>query len=159
MVIISLVPLQLVLLMYCEDVTTLLTSLIIQTVSSRSNLLASFVTLYAALVAALHRVIGVEFAAHFVHALVLRHQETSSSSVGTKTKLQETIYETPDEDKEALNLLTLLAELYNVGVIGPGLIYDFIRGILTRVEDDDVLSEKGTEGLLKLLRSQLWICA
>ena len=41
--------------------TTALTSLILQMISSRSNLLDSFVVLYATLVGALHRIIGLEF--------------------------------------------------------------------------------------------------
>lgn len=43
------------------DVTTALTSLVLQMISSKSNLLDSFVVLYATLVGALHRIIGLEF--------------------------------------------------------------------------------------------------
>ena len=43
------------------DVTTTLTDLIIQIISDRANLLDSFVTLYATIVGALHRVVGIEF--------------------------------------------------------------------------------------------------
>ena len=43
------------------DVTTALTSLVLQMISSRSNLLDSVVVLYATLVGALHRIIGLEF--------------------------------------------------------------------------------------------------
>lgn len=58
-----------------------------------------------------------------------------------------TIYETPDASKESLNLLTLVAELYNAGVVGPKLIYDLIREFI-----DNGLREEDVEGLLKLVK-------
>jgi hypothetical protein len=61
-----------------------------------------------------------------------------------------TIYETPDASKESLNLLTLVAELYNVGVVGPKLIYDLIREFI-----DHGLNETDVEGLLKLVKREL----
>jgi hypothetical protein len=61
-----------------------------------------------------------------------------------------TIYETPDASKESLNLLTLVAELYNVGVVGPKLIYDLIREFI-----DHGLNETDVEGLLKLVKRKL----
>jgi hypothetical protein len=60
-----------------------------------------------------------------------------------------TIYETPDASKESLNLLTLVAELYNVGVVGPKLIYDLIREFI-----DHGLNETDVEGLLKLVKRE-----
>jgi len=61
-----------------------------------------------------------------------------------------TIFETPDASKESLNLLTLVAELYNVGVVGPKLIYDLIREFIDRG-----LTETDVEGLLKLVKREL----
>ena len=43
------------------DVTTTITDLVLLAVSSKANLLDSFVSLYAVFVGALHRIIGVEF--------------------------------------------------------------------------------------------------
>ena len=43
------------------DVTTTLTDSIISTIADRANLLDSFVVLYATIVGALHRVVGIEF--------------------------------------------------------------------------------------------------
>jgi hypothetical protein len=60
-----------------------------------------------------------------------------------------TIYETPDASKESLNLLTLVAELYNVGVVGPKLIYDLIREFI-----DHGLYETDVEGLLKIVKRE-----
>lgn len=140
------------------DVTTALTDLIIQMVSNKSNLLDSFVVLYATLVGALHRVIGMEFGAHFLHTLItkysgLQNQSLLSAEGQLSTTIQATIYETPDAGKESLNLLTLIAELYNAQVVGSRLIYDLIRGFLDgEGEKGEVMGEREVEGLLKILR-------
>lgn len=44
-----------------QDVTTTITDLVLLAVSSKANLLDSFVSLYAVFIGALHRIIGVEF--------------------------------------------------------------------------------------------------
>lgn len=136
------------------DVTTTITDLVLQAISSKANLLDSFVSLYAVFVGALHRIIGVEFGeskltrtslmvgAHFLHTLIMRYKNPSPSSAPAAT-----IYETPDASKESLNLLTLVAELYNVGVVGPKLIYDLIREFV-----DHGLRETDVEGLLKIVK-------
>lgn len=47
---------------YCSlDVTTTLTTLIIDGIASHSSLLDSYVVLYAAFVSSLHKIIGIEF--------------------------------------------------------------------------------------------------
>jgi len=68
-------------------------------------------------------------------------------------QIQETIYETPDASKESLNLLVLIAELYNAGVVSSKLIYDLVRGFLGE-EGGAVMDEKAVEGLLKILRCE-----
>ncbi|EIW72369.1 hypothetical protein TREMEDRAFT_25710, partial [Tremella mesenterica DSM 1558] len=135
-----------------NDVTTVLTDLIIQMISSRSNLLGSFVTLYATLVGALYRVIGTEFGAHFVYTLVSRYN-TLAGGLSPPTLLAETIYETPDASKEGLNLLTLIAELYNAQVVSATLIYDLIRRFLDSGSEAEVIGEQEVEGLLKIMQS------
>jgi nucleolar MIF4G domain-containing protein 1 len=89
--------------------------------------------------------------AHFVHTLVTRYNDLATNGA-TTTQLEATIYETPDASKEALNLLTLIAELYNAGVIGSGLIYDLIRGFLGSGTEEEVMAEREVEALLKVLR-------
>ncbi|WVF70452.1 hypothetical protein IAT40_005242 [Kwoniella sp. CBS 6097] len=136
-----------------NDVSTTLTNLVIQMISNKANLLDSFVVLYATLVGALHRVIGMEFGAHFVHTLIMRyHNLTTNPTAESAIKLEANIYETPDASKEALNLLTLIAELYNAQVIGSKLIYDLIKGFLEAGDEKEVMGERAVEGLLKILR-------
>ena len=88
-----------------------------------------------------------------MHTLVTRYHDLASSGV-TTTQLEATIYETPDASKEALNLLTLIAELYNAGVVGSGLIYDLIRGFLASGTEEEVMAEREVEALLKVLRCE-----
>ncbi|ORY29367.1 hypothetical protein BCR39DRAFT_532516 [Naematelia encephala] len=136
-----------------NDVTTTLTALVITMVSSRANLLDSFVVLYATLVGALHRVIGMEFGAHFIQTLVMRYQSLVDDPSAPTTDIQDTIYESADPSKESLNLLTLISELYNAGVVSSKLIYDLIRGFLTtEAGDGAVMSEQAVEGLLRIIK-------
>ena len=91
-----------------------------------------------------------------MHTLVTRYHRLFSDPASTESHIQSTIYETPDAGKEALNLLTLIAELYNTGVIGSGLIYDLIRGFLAASpQNEEIMGEKEVEALLRILRCML----
>ncbi|KAG8908339.1 suppressor of glycerol defect [Tulasnella sp. 403] len=137
-----------------NDVTACITDLIITSISNHSSLLDSFVILHGALVASLHRVIGVEFAAYFVQTLVDTYERfyaaaTADSSIGDETEEPGT---EPSTDaaagKEASNLLVLLAELYTFQVVSCVLIYDIIRSFLS-----SKFEEFHVELFLKLLKS------
>jgi nucleolar MIF4G domain-containing protein 1 len=54
--------------------------------------------------------------------------------------------------KSSLNLLSLIAELYNARVIGANLIYDFIRNFLADSEEAAVMGETQVENLLRIVR-------
>lgn len=141
-----------------HDVTSTLTTLIIDGISSHSMLLDSYVVLHAALISALHKIIGIEFAAYFVQNVVQeyeRHFAALQASEGTKENGEDESdrKETGEKDergKECSNLLVLLSELYNLQVISCVLVYDVIRGLL-----DGTLSEIKVELLLKITRSKL----
>lgn len=130
-----------------SEVTSTITTLVIQMIGAKANLLDSFVVLYATLIGALHRVVGIEFGAHFVQTLVKKFHALAESNAGATSTAAEQDDDETDAAKEAFNLLTLIAELYNSGVIGAGLIYDLIRGYI-----DDVMAERSVEGLLKILK-------
>lgn len=120
-----------------NDVTTSLSSLIIGTISDRANLLDSFFILYAALAAALYKVIGIEFGAQLLQSLVTRYLELDS--------------QTQDETgKQPLNLLTLIAELYNFQVVACLLIYDLIRGFIEKMTATQ--DEYPVEALLRVMK-------
>ncbi|KAI9574026.1 hypothetical protein HD554DRAFT_2252704 [Boletus coccyginus] len=128
-----------------HDVTSTLTSLMIDGISSHGMLLDSFVVLHAAFISSLHRLIGVEFAAFVVQNVVsaygrhLRDYESDVPNVITKPE---------ERGKECSNLLVLLSELYNFQVISCILLYDIIKDLLGKT-----LSEFRVELLLKILRS------
>ncbi|KAG5458754.1 MAG: armadillo-type protein [Olpidium bornovanus] len=128
-----------------NDVTSAITEIVLGTVAARSNLLHGFVILYAAFVAGIHRVVGVEFGAHVVQALVElyeRHAEEARKPVlledGADAK----------GAKEANNLLQLLAEMYNFQVVASVLVHDILKSLVAD------LSEVNVEMLLTLIRGQ-----
>ncbi|PWN89205.1 hypothetical protein FA10DRAFT_253280 [Acaromyces ingoldii] len=132
------------------EVTTCLTDLIIETVASSANLIDTFVILYAALTASLHRVVGLEFGASFVQTLVEKWLGHVEKVRGIKS---DSIL---DEGKECINLLVLLGHLYNLSVVACPLVYDIVRHILgvTRGETapEGTMLEVDVEMLLKLMR-------
>lgn len=127
-----------------NDVTTSITSFIIEVVSTHSALLDSHVILHAALVSSLHRTVGAEFAASFVQSVVssYEHHYNALVSAISSDALGE------PSGKECSNLIVLLSELYNFQVISCILVYDIIRNLLSAE-----LSEFVVELLLKLLRN------
>ncbi len=89
-----------------------------------------------------------------MHTLVVRYNSLVAKP-SAEPLIQSSIYETPDASKESLNLLVLIAELYNAGVVSSRLIYDLIRGFLTAANPEmEGMSEKAVEGLLKILRCE-----
>ncbi|KIL67539.1 hypothetical protein M378DRAFT_122561 [Amanita muscaria Koide BX008] len=124
-----------------HDVTSTLTKLIINGISSHSSLLDSYIILHAAFVSCMHRLIGVEFAAFFVQALILEFERhyTAHQAQNISTDREGT-------GKEATNLIVLISELYNFQLIASVLVYDIIRNLL-----GSDLQELDVELLLKLL--------
>ncbi|EJD49082.1 hypothetical protein AURDEDRAFT_85439 [Auricularia subglabra TFB-10046 SS5] len=124
-----------------HDVTSTLTTLIIDGIASHGAHLDSFVVLHAALVGALHRLVGIEFAAHFVQAAVERYDAAYSRA---KSQTAE-----DEAGKECANVLALLAALYALQVVACVLPYDLVRALLAQAP----LSELDVELLLKLVRA------
>ncbi|KAG6813952.1 hypothetical protein H0H92_005207 [Tricholoma furcatifolium] len=122
------------------DVTSSLTTLIIDGISSHSSLLDSYVVLYAALISSLHKIVGIEFAAYFVQNVVSSYERHLSAL--------STVADEDESGKECSNLIVLVSELYNFQVISCILVFDIIRGLL-----NVGLSEFGVELLLKILRN------
>jgi nucleolar MIF4G domain-containing protein 1 len=144
------------------DVTALITSLVVESISAHSALLDSYVVLHAALVSSLHGLVGVEFgkgtlfarrcdqlslrAAFFVQNVVSSYEYHYNSLSSTTIAAHDAASNPPG--KECSNLMVLLSELYNFQVISCVLIYDIIRNLLSTE-----LTEFAVELLLKLLRS------
>ncbi|KAF5367452.1 hypothetical protein D9758_003658 [Tetrapyrgos nigripes] len=135
-----------------HDVTSTLTTLIIDGICSHSSLLDSYVVLYAAFVCSLHKIIGVEFAAYFIQNVVSSYEKHLSSLQNQDAPAQVDSLTEPTESekegKEASNLVVLLSELYNFQVISCVLVYDVIRSLL-----DGEIHEFKVELLLKIVRN------
>ncbi|KAG8717096.1 suppressor of glycerol defect [Ceratobasidium sp. 395] len=134
-----------------NDVTQALTKILLDSVSSSANLLDTFVILHAAFVAALHKIVGIEFAAYFVEQTVSSYKSHWRSLRGAPILAEQPTEENasaPAGTKESSNLLILLSELYNFQVISCVLIYDLIRALL-----NSEFLEHDVELLLKVVKN------
>ncbi|PKC09751.1 hypothetical protein RhiirA5_356315 [Rhizophagus irregularis] len=128
-----------------HDVTSTITSLVLNSITSRSTLLDQFVILYATLIAAFYKIIGIDFCAHFVQEMVEEferyHRQYNTNSIDGVKSLEE------EGGKECTNLVVLVSELYNFQVISCVLVYDLIKLFISD------LNELNVELLLKVIRS------
>lgn len=115
-----------------QIVGSILTKIIMESVVSQGTLQESFLTVHAALVAALYKTIGVNFGAQFLQDVV---QEFFK------------YYNPQERSRDASNLLQLITECYSLHMISSRLIYDLIKRFLAD------LTEVNTELLLLALRS------
>ncbi|KAF9205931.1 suppressor of glycerol defect [Haplosporangium sp. Z 27] len=127
------------------DVTETITDMILATISSKANLLDSFVILYATVVASLYRLVGIEFAAHFIQTLV--EQFDSHHTIASSTKSTEMTDDTLSAVKQCTNLIALVSELYNMQVISCVLVYEFIKWFMTE------LTEMNVELVVKIVKT------
>lgn len=119
-----------------QSVTSTFASLLLNLIIDRTLLQDTFIILHAGFIAALYKVIGMDFGAIIIQKLV----ETFDKSADERG---------PFVGKEHLNLMSLLSQLYNFHVIGSNLVFDYIRIFL---ED---ITEANAELLLKIIRSEL----
>ena len=119
-----------------QNVNTVLLDLLMGLLSDPTALQDTFIILHAGFIAALYKVIGTDFGAQAVESI----EEDFSQNYILETSRDST-------SKKLINLISLLAELYNFQVIGSNLIYDFVRLFLNE------LSETNTELLLKIIRN------
>lgn len=116
-----------------QYVTTTLIDILLGLICDKTSLMDTFLILHAGFIAALYKVIGTDFGAQVIERIVADFDRfyAQGDSAG----------------KEAANLLSLLAELYNFQVIGCAIMFDYIRVFLQE------LSENDTELLLKVIRT------
>ncbi|GAD98792.1 conserved hypothetical protein [Paecilomyces variotii No. 5] len=117
-----------------QSVTSTLTTLLLNLLCERSVLQDTFVILHAGFIAAVYKVIGMDFGAEIVQKLV----ETFDKGGDERGSF---------EGKENINLMSLLSQLYNFQVVGSTLVFDYIRMFLEKI------TESNTELLLKIIRN------
>ena len=115
-----------------QHVTSTLIELLSDRVGDSSALNDTFLILHAGFATGIYKVIGTDFGAQLLEAIVDsidKHRAQAS------------------EGKQTVNLMSFLAILYTLGMIGPAIVFDFIRSFL------DDLSESNTELLLRVIRT------
>ncbi|KAF5857926.1 suppressor of glycerol defect [Aspergillus alliaceus] len=117
-----------------KDVTSTLINLLFGMICERSALQDTFLILHAGFIAAVYRIVGMDFGAELVQKIV----ETFDARGDERGQF---------EGKELVNLISLLSQLYNFHVISSTLIFDYIRLFLQDI------TEENTELLLKVIRN------
>ncbi|KAK1989464.1 MIF4G domain-containing protein [Colletotrichum cereale] len=117
----------------------ILTSLLMAQICDPTSKPDTLLVLSAGFIAALYKVIGVDFAAHFLTTSVERFQVEREKAIVMAAEQR-------IPTKETSNLLTVLAEMYIFRVIGSNLMFDVVRILL------DDLSELNAELLLRIVR-------
>lgn len=120
-----------------QHVTSTLISLLFGLICERSAHSDTFIVLHAGFVAAVYKVVGMDFGAELVQKIV----ETFDAGGDERGKFQ---------GKELVNLISLLSQLYNFHVIGSTLMFDYVRLFLSDI------TEENTELLLKVIRSMYY---
>ena len=116
-----------------QDVTTTLIDLLLALFSDRSSLQSTFVILHASFIAAVYKVLGVDFGAELVSKLV----ERLDNYTGVKSDAP---------GKESNNLVSLVSYLFTFNVINSTLVFDYLRLFL------EELNEVNTELVLRIVR-------
>lgn len=111
-------------------VNTELTEIILNSVIQQGRLLDTFVYLHATVVAALYRLQGVEFGAHFIQTLIEKFEQQQKENT-----------------KIASNLGSLLSSVYLFNLVSSRLLYDIIKVLIND------LNEQNADLLLRLIRN------
>ncbi|KAK3320036.1 hypothetical protein B0T19DRAFT_278498 [Cercophora scortea] len=122
-----------------QHVSSTLVDLLLIQVCEPTSLPDTLLILSAGFCTAVYRVIGMDFGAQLIQEVVERfskHYEDAKVAA----------LERPDVSKQTSNIITFLSELYNFQLIGPSLLFDYIRLLL------DDLSELNAELLLRIIR-------
>lgn len=119
-----------------QHVTSTLISLLMGLICERSALQDTFMILHAGFIAALYKVLGMDFGAEIIQKIV----QVLDAQGDERGKFQ---------GKEIVNMISLLSQLYNFHVVGHTLVFDYIRILLQDITEDN------TELLLKLIKSML----
>ena len=120
-----------------QHVSATLKDLLLLLLSDPSPLQDTFLILHAGLIAGVYKVMGTDFGALIIQRVIEDFDKIYTMRLDGKTG-----------GKRLVNLISLLAEMYNFQVVGSRLIYDLVRVFL---ED---LSELNAELLLKVIRSK-----
>ncbi|KAL2163698.1 hypothetical protein VTH06DRAFT_5756 [Thermothelomyces fergusii] len=122
-----------------QYVTSSLVDLLLIQVCDPTSLPDTLLILSAGFATAAYMVLGTDFGGQLIQDMVQRFDKYYSEA-------QLAALERPDVPKQTSNLITFMSELYTFQLIGPNLIFDYIRMLLEN------LSELNAELLLRIVR-------
>jgi nucleolar MIF4G domain-containing protein 1 len=122
-----------------QHVTSSLVDLLLIQVCDPTSLPDTLLILTAGFATAAYKVLGTDFGGQLIQEVVERFQSYYEEA-------RTAALERPDVPKQTSNLITFVSELYNFQLIGPNLVFDYIRMLL------ESLSELNAELLLRIVR-------
>ncbi|KAI5294921.1 suppressor of glycerol defect [Ascosphaera acerosa] len=133
-----------------QNVTTTVINLLFDLIYTSSFLQDSFILLHAGFIAAMYRVIGMDFGAEFLQRFVERFDadyETASKTIEAESGDDQTSDLNDPRRKAMINAMALLSHLYNFHMVGCGLIFEYIKLFLSQING------MNTEFLLKIIKN------
>lgn len=128
-----------------QHVTSTVVGVLLNLLCDNSTLSDKFLILHAGFLAAMYKIVGIDFGAFAVQRIVEEFDRAYKPAADVE---QDSDLVEGGDGKKAINLMSLLAELYNLQVIGSNIIFDLLRLFLEKI------SEQNTELLLKFMRSE-----
>lgn len=122
-----------------QHVSSALVDLLLIQVCEPTALPDTLLILSAGFATAIYKVIGMDLGAQIVQELVDRFSHYYAQAKAAAL-------DGPDVPKQTSNLITFLSQLYNFQLVGPNLLFDYIRFLLSD------LSELNAELLLRIVR-------
>ncbi|KAK4099919.1 hypothetical protein N658DRAFT_452259 [Parathielavia hyrcaniae] len=122
-----------------QHVTSSLVDLLLVQVCEPTSLPDTLLVLTAGFATAAYMVLGTDFGGQLIQEVVERFDSYYADA-------KVAALERPDVPKHTSNLITFISELYTFQLIGPNLVFDYIRMLLEN------LSELNAELLLRLVR-------
>lgn len=119
-----------------QYVTSILIDILMGMVCDRTSLTDTFMILHAGFISAVYKVIGPHFGAQILERIITEFDRYYELEKASK-----------DGNKQASNLIALLADMYTFQVFGSRLAFDYIRLFLAE------LSDLNTELLLKIVKN------
>ncbi|ORX45943.1 hypothetical protein BCR36DRAFT_414255 [Piromyces finnis] len=128
-----------------HDVTEIIIDLILNYISEGVNMNESFILTYAAFLAAIYNIIGMEIGATFVQTTVEKFNKLYDNYLISNIDAEES------EDamairKKCINIITFISYIYNFQVVSCILVYDIIKQSIHNFSELDV------EVLLKIVK-------
>lgn len=122
-----------------QHLTSNIVDLLLIQVCEPTTLPDTLLVLTAGFATGIFKVIGMDFGAQLIQEVIERFDKHYEEA-------KEAAKERPDVPKQTSNIITFLSELYNFQLVGPNLLFDFIRVLLGD------LSELNAELLLRIVR-------